>query len=744
MKYSICKKLFALFLLPGFAGVQNITAQKAIDFVDPFIGTSAHGHVYPGATVPFGMIQLSPDNGKSGWDWCSGYHYSDSVIAGFSHTHLSGTGIGDLADISVLPMVHVKPSGDKIVSAFSHSEEEATPGYYSVLLKTFGIKAAFTATENTGFHCYTFPEAKDAIIRFDLGFAINWDKCTAGGFRKINDTTFAGYRFSKGWAPDQKVFFAVSLSKPVKAVQYFADGNAVNGDSVTSDKAVACLLFDTKKEEKIVMKVALSYADEAGALAGLKASETISFAAAKTMAANAWEKELSRVKVTGDDMDTKKVFYTALYHAFEAPVRFDDVNGNYKGADGLPKKAAHPIYTLSSLWDVFRAESPLFTLLQPQRVPDIINSYYDFYTQHGLLPVWDLQFNETNCMTGYHCIPIVADAILKDFKGINTTALYEAMKKSSMQNIRGADFYREYGYLPQDKMGSSVTITLEYAYDDWCIAQVAKKLGYTDDYNYYMKRAASWKNVFDPSIGFARAKNADGSWVTPFDPYFSEHDEHKAMFTEGNAWQHSWFVPQDVYGLIKAFGGTDAFVSKLDSLFTVSSQLKGGNTSPDISGLIGQYAHGNEPSHHIAYLYAYAGQQYKTAARVRNIMQELYTAKTDGLCGNEDCGQMSAWYVWSALGFYPVNAASGEYVFGSPVFKEVTLTVANGKKLTIKTINNAKDHPYIQSIKLNGKPYDKASILHATLMQGGVLEFVMGAVPNRQFAVDEAGLPGRQ
>lgn len=743
MNYTFCKKILACFSLLAFTGVKHGIAQKAIDFVDPFIGTAAHGHVYPGATVPFGMVQLSPDNGTQGWDWCSGYNYSDSVIAGFSHTHLSGTGIGDLADISVLPMINRQPSPDKIVSAFSHTEEIATPGYYAVMLKSFGIKAELTTTENTGFHCYTFPQATDAIIRFDLGFAINWDKCTDGGFKKIDNTTFVGYRFSKGWAPDQKVFFAISLSKPVKAVQYFADGNAVNADSVASAKTVACLLFDTKKDEKIVMKVALSFANEAGALAALKANNTTSFDAAKTLAANAWEKELSKVKVTGNDANTKKIFYTALYHSFQAPVRFDDINGNYKSTNGSVAKATHPVYTVSSLWDVFRAESPLYTLLQPQRVPDIINSYYDFYTQYGLLPVWDLQFNETNCMTGYHCIPIVADAILKGFKGINAEALYVAMKKSSMQGIRGSDFYRAYGYLPQDKMGSSVTITLEYAFDDWCIAQVAKKLGHTDDYNAYMKRAASWKNLFDPAVGFARAKNADGNWVTPFDPYYSEHDPDKAMFTEGNAWQHSWFVPQDVYGLIQAFNGTDAFVNKLDSLFTVSSKVTGENASNDISGLVGQYAHGNEPSHHIAYLYAYAGKQYKTAAMVRYIMQEMYTSKTDGLCGNEDCGQMSAWFVWSALGFYPVNAASGEYVFGSPLFKEVKLTVADGKTLTIKATNNAKDHIYIQSITLNGKPYNKASILHETLMQGGILEFVMGTHPNKQFAIAADDLPGK-
>lgn len=717
--------ILAGMLLAGSAA----TAQRAIDYVDPFIGTGAHGHTYPGATVPFGMVQLSPDNGKSGWDWCSGYHYSDSIITGFSHTHLSGTGIGDLADISVLPVTNLAPGPGKMTSAFSHNDEKASPGYYSVLLKSFDIKAELTATARAGFHRYTFPEAKDAMIRFDLGFAINWDAPTDTYFKKINDTTFTGYRFSKGWAKDQKVFFAVRLKKPVKQLRLFADGRPVNANSAQGKKTVACLLFDTRAGEQVLMKVGISFADEAGALAAMEQVKATGFDAALAKARQSWEQELGRVKITDSDTEQKKVFYTALYHSYLAPVLFTDAHGNYKGVDGKTKHSDGAIYSTSSLWDVFRAESPLFTLLQPQRVPDIINSYLHFYKENGLLPVWDLQFNETNCMTGYHCIPIVADAILKGFKGIDAAAAFEAMKKSAMQNIRATDLYRQYGYVPQDKAGSSVTITLEYAYDDWCIAQVAKHLGRTADYELFMKRSASWKNVFDPSIGFARAKNADGSWVLPFDPYFSEHDERKAMFTEGNAWQHSWFVPQDITGLITAFGGKASFVKKLDSLFTVSSELKGDNVSNDISGLVGQYAHGNEPSHHIAYLYSYAGEPYKTAERVRYIMQHLYTTATDGLCGNEDCGQMSAWYVWSALGFYPVNPASGQYVFGSPLFKETTLGLAGNKKLVIKTINNAKDHPYIQRITFNGKPWNKTTISHAALLQGGVLEFVMGEKP---------------
>jgi predicted alpha-1,2-mannosidase len=718
-------------------------AQQAVDYVKPFIGTAAHGHTYPGATVPFGMVQLSPDNGTQGWDWCSGYHYSDSVIAGFSHTHLSGTGIGDLADISVLPAVHTVPGFGKISSRFSHATEKATAGYYGVLLSNYNIRAELTASERTGYHRYTFPKASDAMIRFDLGFAINWDKPTDTYFKQIDATTFAGYRYSTGWANDQRVYFAVKLSKPVKGLKLFADRKPVIAKEAKSVHTVACLLFSTTEGEKVEMQVALSFANEAGALAALEKEKGQRFDQVKQRAVNLWQQALSKVTVTTANTALKEIFYTALYHAFEAPVLFNDVNGNYKGVKGNTEHATHPVYSVSSLWDVFRSESPLFTLLQPERVPDIIQSYLDFYKQHGLLPVWDLQFNETDCMTGYHCIPIVADAVLKGFPGIDATGAYEAMRKSAMQDIRGTNWYRQYGYLPQDKMSQSVTITLEYAYDDWCIAQVAKKLGNTADYQLFMKRAASWKNLFDASIGFARAKNADGKWVVPFDPYYSEHDGNTAMFTEGNAWQHSWFVPQDLPGLMQAYGGKVPFVNKLDSLFTVSSEIKGANASPDISGLVGQYAHGNEPSHHIAYLYNYAGAPSKTADRVRYITQNLYTNKTDGLCGNEDCGQMSAWFIWSSIGFYPVNPASGEYVIGAPLFDQVSIQLPSQKKFVVIAKGLGKENKYIQRATLNGKAYSPSFIRHEAVAAGGELVLYMGSRPSATWGVQKEDWPGQ-
>lgn len=726
----------------GQAQTQPAAAQRrAVDYVNPFIGTADHGHTYPGATVPFGMVQLSPDNGQGGWDWCSGYNYVDSVIAGFSHLHLSGTGIGDLCDISVMPSVGIIPGTGKITSAFSHDREIAEPGYYAVLLKDFGIWAELTTTLHAGMHRYIFSGSGNSQIRFDLGFAINWNQATEGYFQRINDTTFVGYRYSTGWAKDRRVYFAVQLSKPVKDMALFSDSVLVKADRAKGKDVKACLLFDTRPAERILMKVGISFADIDGAKKSLEEIPGWDFDAVRKIAVDAWQDELGKVQVASGDTRLKQTFYTALYHSFEAPVTFTDRNLRYKGIDGKPVQATGTRYTVHSIWDTFRANNPLFTLLQGPRVTDIVNSYLDFYDQYGLLPVWDLEYNETNCMTGYHSVAVISDAILKGFKGFDVEKAYTAMKKSAMQDIRGSNLYRQYGYVPQDKMGSSVTITLEYAYDDWCIAQVAKYLNRPDDYALFMKRARSYAPLFDRRTGFFRAKNADGAWVEPFDPYYSEHDADKAMYTEGDAWQHSWFVPQDPQGLINLFGGKTAYVDKLDSLFVVPSALKGDNTSPDISGMIGQYAQGNEPSHHIAYLYNYAGEPWKTAEKIRLITGTLYNNTPHGLCGNEDCGQMSAWYVFSALGFYPVNPASGEYVLGSPLFDKVVLNVAGDKTFTLVALNNSPANKYIESARLNGKKYDKSYITHADIMQGGVLELVMGDKPGAAWGTSPKDYP---
>lgn len=716
--------------------------QRLVDLVNPFIGTGGHGHTYPGATLPFGMVQLSPDNGTQGWDWCSGYHYSDSMIQGFSHTHLSGTGIGDLCDISVLPMVDRQAGYQVVKSSFSHKQESAKPGYYAVHLKDFDIWAELTTTIRCGLHRYTFPQTENAMIKFDLGFQQNWDRTSECLFKKINDSIFIGYRFSKGWASNQKIFFAIQLSRKVKNFKIYADSVLNESKEVTAKDLKACLQFDTKQGEKILMKVGLSSADLEGAIESLNDISDWNFERVKNEAASIWERELRKIQIKSDDISLKTTFYTALYHTYLAPNRYSDRFGNYKGAKGDIKNGTN-IYTVQSLWDTFRAANPLLTITQTELVPSIINSYLTFYDQYGLLPVWELQFNETNCMTGYHAVPIIADAILKDIKGFNYEKAYQAMKASAAQNIRGTNFYRDYGYIPQDKYGQSVTVTFEYSFDDWCIAQVANKLGYATDYKIFMKRSQSWRNVFDRKIGFARPKNSDGKWVTPFDPYYAETDEHKTAFTEGNAWQHSWFVPHDVYGLINFMGGGNKFLKKLDGLFNADTVIKGTNVAPDISGLIGQYAHGNEPSHHIAYLYSFVGMPEKTADKVRQICTTLYSDKPDGLCGNEDCGQMSAWYVFSCLGFYPVNPASGEYVLSVPLANESLVQLPSNSFFRVIVKNRSEKNKYIKSVLWNDQPYTKSFIKHSDLMQGGILEITLDKEPGKNFGKEIADMPGK-
>jgi predicted alpha-1,2-mannosidase len=729
-----------LFTLVSSVGLH---AQKLIDYVNPFIGTGGHGHTYPGATVPFGMVQLSPDNGRGGWDWCSGYHYSDSVIQGFSHTHLSGTGIGDLCDISVMPFSNRKPDTTVFKSRFSHDQEKASPGYYAVHLKDDKVFAELTTSIRCGMHRYSFQPNTSPMIRFDLGFAINWDTPTETYFRKVDAQTFVGYRYSKGWAKDQKVYFAVKVNKPIKDLVMYADKKKINVVEAKGAAVLAHLIFDTLiAGEKIQMKVGLSFADIQGAIESLNEIPGWNFDEVKEYAESLWQRELGKIRIKTEDPTIKQIFYTSLYHTYQAPVIFSDRYGNYKGVKGDIQNG-RMVMSIQSLWDTFRAANPLLTITQTELVPFIINSYLAFYDQYGLLPVWDLQFNETNTMTGYHAIPVITDAIMKGIKGFDYNKAYVAMKASAAQNIRGTDLYRQYGYVPQDLKGSSVTITLEYAFDDWCIAQVAKKLGFNADYREFMKRGTYWRNVFDRKRGFARPKDSKGNWVEPFDPFYSEHDENKAAYTEGNAWQHSWFVPQDPFGLINYLGGSSRFEKKLDSLFTISSEIKGDNKSPDISGLIGQYAHGNEPSHHIAYLYNYAGKPEKTAERVRKIMAELYTNKPDGLSGNEDCGQMSAWYVFSALGFYPVNPASGEYVLGSPLTEESVFVLPEGKVFRVVATGLSNQNIYIQSARLNGELYTRSSIFHKDIMEGGVLELQMGPKPSKTWGKGIEDLPGR-
>lgn len=716
------------------------SAQAPSDYVDPFIGTGDHGHVYPGATLPFGMVQLSPDNGTQGWDWCSGYNYIDSVIVGFSHTHLSGTGIGDLLDVLMMPTTATVDFTKEITdrndydyhSAFSHEREQASPGFYQVYLEAPRVDVSLTTTQRVGLHQYVFEQGANASVVLDLAFAINWDKPTSTAITMEDAHTLSGYRLSEGWAKDQRVYFVVTFSEPI--TNYVAAENQTlleAGEAIEGDGSRAQLFFELADGDTLLAKVAISTAEVEGARAALDELPHWDFEAVRQQAKETWDQSLNVIQAESMDETIKRVFYTALYHSQLAPVIYSDANGRYKGADNQVHTAeGYDKYGIFSLWDTFRANNPLFTLTQQARVNDMVRSMMDHYREHGLLPVWSLLGNETNTMTGYHAVPVLADAYLKGFRDYDAEEVFEAMKKSAMQDIRATDFLREYDYIPYDKAGQSVTRTLEYCYDDWCIAQMAQALGKAEDYEYFMRRARNYQNLFDPSTGFFRAKLSDGSWKTPFDPKYSSHDFTTAEYTEGNAWQHSWFVPHDVQGMINLHGGREAFVNKLDSLFSIDSEITGENASADISGLIGQYAHGNEPSHHIAYLYAYAGAPGKTQERVRNIMATMYTEEPTGICGNEDCGQMSAWYIFSAMGFYPVNPAEGVYVLGSPLLSGATLSLPDGKQFEVVAHNQSAGNVYVQSVSLNGQELDRTFITHEEIMAGGKLEFEMGATPN--------------
>jgi predicted alpha-1,2-mannosidase len=702
-------------------------AQQLVKYVDPFLGTGGHGHVYPGATVPFGMVQLSPDNGVEGWDWCSGYHYSSNTIAGFSHTHLSGTGIGDWCDISVLPLTDTNDiRQEKIVVPFSHANEKARPGYYSVQLDN-GIRCELTATERKGIHRYHFP-GTEGWLRFDMGFRINWDEPTDGMLQLLDDGTLIGYRYSKGWAKGQKVYFAARFSLPVREI-LFMDDSLRNGQQAWGKRVKAALRFDFLKDapvKQVHATVALSSVSAEKALQELKADVKLNFDIAAQSAERLWENELRKIVIHTTDPALRTKFYTALYRTCLAPVVHSDADGAYQTHDNkqLRFTRGSKKYTIFSQWDVFRALNPLFTITQPNRLPDMINSMLQLYHDNGLLPVWDISTWEANTMTGYHSIPIIADAMLKNIKGFDYQLAYQAMRASAFQNQRGTPEYIQYGYLPQDKHGWSVTITLEYAYDDWCIAQVAKKLGKKDDYRLFMKRAGSYAALFDKASGFFRSKNSQGQFIEPFDPLLSEHG-FDGQYVEGTAWQHSFFVPHDIAGLAALHGGKDKLVAKLDQLFTAPSELHGPNVSVDVTGLIGQYAHGNEPSHHIIYMYTALGHPKKAAQWLQIVADSMYKTGPDGLTGNDDCGQMSAWYIWTCLGMYPLNPASGEYVFGYPLVDGATVLLPNGKRLRISVERRGKGGKGITSVTLNGQSLPIVSVTHQQLLKGGEMVMVV-------------------
>ncbi len=715
-------------------------------FVDPFIGTGGHGHTYPGATVPFGMLQVSPDNGISKWDWCSGYHYSDSIMIGFSHLHLSGTGIGDLNDIRLMPVnkkvdltLPVTSRDDlPYKSTYSHREETAETGYYSVFLKDHNIKAELTSDLRTAFHRYTFKKDDVQSVIIDLGFAINWDKTVASNIKIEDEFTVSGYRYSTGWAKNQKVFFIAKFSKAiikydlVKDSSYLPENNEVSGE-----KASAQIFFNSTDNDIVEVKVGLSSVSVNNALENISDHRgEFNFNKVKSDAKDLWNDKLSKITIVSPNDSLKTIFYTALYHTQVAPVTFSDSNGAFrKSNDTIAIADNFTAYSTLSLWDTFRAEQPLLTILEPEKVSDIINSMLVYYEDNKKLPVWVLYANETNTMTGYHSIPVIAEAYLKGIRGFDIEKAYEAAKTTMMQDERGLEFYKEYGYIPYNLLDESVTITLEYAYNDWCVAQIAKELGKDEDHKYFLQRSKAYQPLFDSETGFMRGKSETGdSWHEPFDPKYSAHRVH-ADYTEGNAWQHSWFVLHDTKELIEMHGGNDRFTDKLDELFTESSEITGDNVSVDISGLIGQYAHGNEPSHHIAYMYNFANKPWKTQYWVREILKTQYNTGPDGLSGNEDCGQMSAWYVFSAMGLYPFNPASAEYQIGSPIFEKSTINISEGKTFTIIAENTSDNNIYIQSATLNGKEFNRTNISHKELLQGGTLTFVMGSEPNESWGI---------
>ena len=710
---NLVNLVLLLFLFSMTAAAQRDVTQ----YVNPFIGTGGHGHTFPGAIVPYGMVQLSPDTRLTGWDGCSGYHYSDSKIYGFSHTHLSGTGISDYGDILLTPTVGRSYSGH-----FQHRNETAAPGYYSVRLDEDNILVELTATARVGMHRYTFPRTDNANIVLDLAHR---DKVLDSGFRTVGVNLVVGWRRSSSWAKDQVVYFALEFS------QTFIAHDSIDADRKTYFR------FDTRTGAPLLVKVGISAVDVDGALKNLRAEVSHwDFEKVKTDAKAAWNAELNKLTIKGGTAAQLTNFYTSLYHVMTVPNLFMDVDGRYRGRDFKTHVAQDfSNYTVFSLWDTFRAAHPLYTIIDPERTRDFIKTFLTQYEQGGRLPVWELAANETDTMIGYHAVSVIADAAVKGIDGFDLNKAYEAMKHSAeFRQHGGLGAYIDHGFITTEDDRESVSKVLEYAYDDWCIAQVARKLGWTADYQRYSARAQSYKNVFDYSTGFMRPRS-NGGWVEPFDPR-----EVTSAFTEANSWQYTFFAPQDISGLVALMGGRAKFAGKLDQLFTVESRTTG-REQVDITGLIGQYAHGNEPSHHMAYLYDYVGQPWKTQMRVRQIMDQFYKPGPDGLIGNEDCGQMSAWYVLSAAGFYPVTPGSTVYAIGTPLFPEVRFNLQNGKSFVVRAVNASERNIYIQSARMNGKTYNKSFLLHQDLMAGGELVFTMGPRPNVRWGVGRGNEP---
>lgn len=737
-----------LAMLPSACVSQKenkVAGQDYLSYVDPYIGSGEHGHVFVGASVPLGMVQIGPQNIHKGWDWCSGYHYSDSVLIGFSHTHLSGTGCADLGDVLLMPYVGevrtARGEQDNIEGTcstyYSHANEEVAPGYYSLLMDN-GVRAELSATDRVAIHRYTYPEGTPRLlVNLKEG---NGDRAYETGLKRVDEYTVEGYRFSKGWSPQHKVFFVLKSEQPIESVAVFDDDTPAGQDTLTG-KAVKGVLTFKNNPKNVQLKVALSSVSCANALANLEAEQPgWDFEKVRTDAEKRWNQMLSCIDVESTDERGKKIFYTSLYHMFIAPTLYADVNGEFRGHDDKIYKAdGWTNYSTFSLWDTYRTLHPLLTIIQPQLVPDMVNSMLSIYDQQGKLPIWPLVGGETNQMPGYSAIPVIADAYLKGFKGFDSERALNAMVASATyEKQRGVPYVLGKGWIPCDKMPEATSIAMEYAVGDWGLAMMAKKMGKQDIFDTFLKRGHYYEQYFDKSINFIRPKMDDGSWRTPYDPFQSIHGW--GDFCEGNGWHYTFFVPQHPEGLISLMGGDERFVGKLDSLFVAEGDM-GEHASADISGLIGMYAHGNEPSHHVAYLYAYAGQQWKTAEKVSYIQHNFYTDQPEGIIGNEDCGQMSAWHVLSALGLYQVNPSNGIFVFGSPRFEKVTINLPEGKTFTVEAQAASKDNKYIQSVRLNGELYTKSYISYEDIMKGGTLSFEMGREPNKAFGADVADRP---
>ncbi|RGN42427.1 MULTISPECIES: GH92 family glycosyl hydrolase [unclassified Bacteroides] len=745
-------RTFLIGCLVGLLSLNSCTdslkMKEYADYVNPFIGTGGHGHTFPGAVVPHGMIQPSPDTRIDGWDACSGYYYADTTINGFSHTHLSGTGCADFGDVLLMPTVgeqKYQPLGSKsqkmaYASAFSHENETAEPGYYSVFLDTYGIKAELTATKRAALHRYTFPESKDAGFILDLDYSIQGQRNKDMEIEVISDTEIRGHKMTTYWAFDQYINFYAKFSKPFKYTMV-TDSVSLDEGGKLMPRCKILLHFNTEKDEQILVKVGVSAVDMEGAQKNVEAElPEWNFDKIRKEARQAWNNYLSKIDVTTSNTEDKVIFYTSLYHTAISPNLFTDVDGRYLGMDLKIHQGdtLKPIYTVFSLWDTFRALHPLMTIIDPDLNNDFINSLIKKHQEGGIFPMWDLASNYTGTMIGYHAASIIADAYVKGYRDFDLQEAYKACVRAAEYDTTGikcpplvlphlmpmAKYYKNtLGYIPCDRENESVAKALEYAYDDWCISVLAEAVGDYENKSKYARFSEAYEFYFDPSTRFMRGLDSKGEWRTPFSPRSSNHRNDD--YCEGTAWQWTWFVPHDIEGLVKLMGGEDAFVDKLDSLFTAESQLEGEIVSADISGLIGQYAHGNEPSHHIIHMYNYVNRPWKTQELVDSVFHSQYANSIDGLSGNEDCGQMSAWYILNSMGFYQVCPGKPIYSIGRPLFDKASINLPDGKQFTIITKNNSRTNKYIASVTLNGQPLNTPFFTHDDIITGGIMEITM-------------------